>query len=364
MAGAADPKDDKAPVATTPVPDTSGSPPEGYSPEEWTSLSETEREGIKDSIDNPEGDGPTVDELAEGKPEGELDEKALAAIAAEGDKKPPEKPVTDGAEVKPPAAVTAASEVAAPASKAEGGASPAKPPEPAATVEEAELPTDEDLLTFRPPESALVVKLPNVVPAEIQTKLDALDSKYDAGDIEMKEYNRERDALNREVTEAQLQARDAARAQKTWDIEQATFLRARPEYLEKDAEGKFTERSELLFGAFGNAVKRISADPKYTNASGMTLLIAADKAVRGAFGISAPGKKKASGNPPPAAPPTDGGKPPTPKPDLKTLAAVPSAAPNSTDDGFAAIDKLTGAAFEAALERMSQEQRDSYAARA
>ncbi len=355
MAGATDTKDEGKAPETTPVVDTSGSPPEGYSLEEWAGLSETERAGIKDSIDNPE-----IGSDEEVTP-AEIDPKALAAIAAEGEGKPPEKPATDGAPAKPPAAATPASEAAAPAPGAEGAAPaaatpPATPPAP----EEVVLPSDEDLLAFRPPESVLAVKLPNTVPSEIQAKLDALEAKYDAGDVELKEYTRERDALNREVTEMQLQARDALRAQKVWDVEQGEFLRARPEYLEK-ADGRFTERAELLFGAFGKAVNRIGSDPKYTNASGMTILIAADRAVRSAFGIPAPGKKTAT---PTATTVKGGGKPPAVLPDVKTLGNVPAAAPNSTDDGFAAIDKLSGEAYEAALERMTQEQRDAYAARA
>jgi hypothetical protein len=117
----------------------------------------------------------------------------------------------------------------------------------------------------------------------------------------------------------------------------------------------------MLYGAFGKAVVRAGADPKYVNAPGMAVLIAADKAVRTAFGIPAPGKKAAAAA---AAPVEDKGKPPAQKPDVKTLGAVPAAAPNSTEDGFSAIDKLTGEAYEAALERMTQEQRDAYAARA
>jgi hypothetical protein len=358
MAGAADPKENEGKVPETAPADTSGSPPQGYSIEEWAGLSETEREGIKDSIDNPEVGG------EEDITAPEIDKEALKAIVAEGEK-PPEKTVPDGASVKPPAAVKPASEAAAPAPAAEGAVPevpPAAAPTPAPAAEEPVVVSDEDLLSYRPPESALAVKLPNIVPPEIKAKLDALDAKYDAGDVELREYNRERDELNREITETNLQARDELRANAVWTSEQAAFLAARPEYLDKGPEGKaFTERAEMLYGAFGKAVSRIGADPKYANAPGMKILIAADKAVRGAFGIPAPGKKAAA---PAVAVVEDKGKPPATKPDVKTLADVPAAAANLTDDGFAAIDKLTGEAYEAALERMTQEQRDAYAARA
>lgn len=355
MAGATDVKDDKGKAPETPAPDST--PPEGYTAEEWEGLSETERAGIKDSIDNPEVGG--EDEITAP----ELDEKTLAAIAEKGEKpseKPAEKPA-DGAP-KPSPGDTAAPTV----TKAEGSvvpdpaavSPPAKPPELAA---EEVVVSDEDLLAFRPVVSDADLPMPDTVPPEIQAKLDTLDTKYDAGDVELKDYNKERDALNRQVFAANVQARDAARAQKTWDLEQGAFLRARPEYLEKGADGKFTEKSELLYGAFGKAVNRLGADPKFANASGMTLLVAADKAVRAAFGLPAPGKKAA-----PAAAPAkkDDGKPPATILDVKTLGKVPAAAPNSTDDGFAALDKLTGEDYEAALERMTQEQRDAYAARA
>lgn len=356
MAGAADKKDEgKAPETDI---DASSTPPEGYTAEEWEGLSVTERDGIKDSIDNPEVGG----EEDVTKPD--LDEKALAAIAAEGER-PPEKKEADGAPAKPPAAVPAASEAAAPATVTEGAAAdpaaatpPATPPGEA--TEATEVASDEELLSFRPVVSDADLPMPDTVPPEIQAKLEALDSKYDAGDIPLPEYNKERDALNRQVFAANVQTRDAARSQKTWDLEQAAFLRARPEYLEKGADGKFTEKSELLYGAFGKAVNRIGADPKFANAHGMALLVAADKAVRSTFRMPAPGKKAT----PAAAQKKDEGKPPTPPPNVQTLGKVPTAAPNSTDDGFAAIDKLTGEAYEAALERMTQEQRDAYAARA
>ena len=58
-------------------------------------------------------------------------------------------------------------------------------------------------------------------------------------------------------------------------------------------------------------------------------------------------------------------KPAAALPDHKTLSDVPAAGKNGAeDDAFAQLDKLSGEAYEAALERLSPEVRDAYLSRA
>jgi hypothetical protein len=307
-------------------------PPDGYTEEEWSGLSDTEKEGIRDSIKNPEG----------GEEEEVLDEAALAAIAKEGET-PEEKTAreakeADDAAAAPPA--KAPEEIAAEAAAA-------KPP--------AILP-DEDLLRFNGRNAVLdsELKVEDVVPSEVQTKIDALDAKYEAGEVDLKAYNRERDALNREVWTANQTVRDEARTAKAWEKEQSFFFLNRPEYMEKDAGGKYLPKSSAMFGAFKETVSRLNADPMYANTSGMELLLAADKAVKEAFGIT---KIVPAGKPPAAAP----GKPPAARPTLKTLADVPAAAVEDTSgDPFSALDRLTGESYEKALEKLTEPQREAY----
>jgi len=147
-------------------------------------------------------------------------------------------------------------------------------------------------------------------------------------------------------------SRDEARADKQWDKEQAYFLQSRPDYLAKDLKGN------AMFGALGEAVKAVSADPKFANATGMAILIEADKAVRGLFNMEAPKPKDKEPDKPVV-------KPATPRPDIKTLANVPnSERQETTADPFTALDRLTGDAYERALERLSVEQRAEYERRA
>jgi len=57
------------------------------------------------------------------------------------------------------------------------------------------------------------------------------------------------------------------------------------------------------------------------------------------------------------------GKPPAPLPDHVTLGDIPAAgAEDVGDDPYSALDKLSGEAYEAALERLTPQQKDAYEA--
>ena len=303
--------------------------PEGYTADEWSDLSETEKAGILESIAAPEGEEEPEPELTE-------EEKAkLEAIAGDDDTPPEKKPDEK------------------------------KPDEKAA---EAEI-GDEELLTFKAvvADSELPAQsdVEEVIPPEIQTKLDGLDKKYDDGDITLKEYNVERDKLNRQIVKHNYEVADQAKAKNIeakealiWKKEQVHFLDAKPEYVaNKTEDAAEKERRNDLFDALAAKVRRLSADPKNSHLTGMQVLLMADKAVKAAFGI----KKEAA----PPAPDAKDKKPPARVPDVKTLADVPRAQANDgVDDSFAQIDKLRGEAYENALEKMSQQARDAYLARA
>jgi hypothetical protein len=314
-------------------------PPDGYTAEEWADLSETEKAGIIDSINAPEGE-----EEPEPEPEpSKEDEEALAAIAAEAENKPGEK---------------------APDEK--------KPDE---KKEKVLIPdtSDEELLAFRPtltdeekPKPAVVEE---DIPAEIQAKFTELDQKFDDGDITRAEYNAQRDKLNRQIVKHNIDlendAKSAAREQENdilWKKEQMFFLSKKPEYFATkatDAVGK--AKANAMFGALNEMVKSFSvSDP---HLSGMQLLIKADKAVKEVFGVK-PAEKKAEEKK--ADEKKDEGKPPAKIPDVKTLGDVPNASSNmdGVDDSFAQIDKLKGEDYENALEKMPEKVRDSYLKRA
>jgi hypothetical protein len=212
---------------------------------------------------------------------------------------------------------------------------------------------DDALLAFKPVITDEDLKLEEQVPPELQTKIDELKADFDEGEISLHEYSDARDKINRQIYKHNAAIEEQARNDAQWHKEQRFFLQNRPEYLpgqQSEQVGKI--RANALFGALNETVKSLSQDAANAHLSGMQILVMADKIVKEAFG------GQATKSPAPT-------KPPAPLPNHKTLSAVPIAGGNEVEsDTFAQIDKLTGAAFEAALERLSPEMRDAYAARA
>lgn len=306
--------------------------PEGYTAEEWLDLSPTEKEGILS------GPGLDKDEI-EGVDE--IDDETLESIVGEEEKpskevKPSEEKKVE-IEGKPPIEEKPVEEKAS---------AEAKPPEEEISLEAPIL--DEELLRFRAVVSDSEMPPLDQVPTEIQQKLEELETKYETGDITLKDYNRDRDKLNRDVVYRNIQLRDGAKDLKIWEKEQAAFLNARPEYVKK------TEDGELLWGMLGGAVKSLSS--KYDH---MELLVRADKLVKQKIGTNpkAPAKEEK----PATGKEVKEVKPPAKLPDHKTLVDIPSAARPEVGENWAtALDRLHGEAYEAALERLTPEQRDRY----
>ena len=214
---------------------------------------------------------------------------------------------------------------------------------------------DEDLLKFRPVVAASELPAISDIPDELEAKLTELDTKYDAGDLTLPQYNRERDKVNRDIWEAQNVSRDAAREALSWSKTQNHFFRNRPEYLiVEGATPEEAERREIMYGAFRQKADALTAKQAETGMSDMEILVNADKAVKRVFGV-----KKDSTPAAPAKPPER--KPGAKLPDIVTLGDIPAAAPTGLEtDPYAALDNLTGEAYEAALEKLTDEQRKRY----
>jgi hypothetical protein len=211
---------------------------------------------------------------------------------------------------------------------------------------------DDVLLAFKPVITEADLKIEEQIPPELQIKLDELKADFDEGEMNIHEYSEARDKINRQIYKHNAAIEEQSRNDAQWQKEQLFFLQNRPEYLpgqQSEQVGKI--RANALFGALNETVKSLSQDDANAHLSGMQILVKADAIVKEAFGVKKEGAK-----------PT---KPPAPLPDHKTLSDVPVAGSNEVEsDAFAQLDKLTGAAFEAALERLSPEMRDAYAARA
>lgn len=133
--------------------------------------------------------------------------------------------------------------------------------------------TDEELMQFWPEikDSELPAAL---VAVDAGHKLDRLKRKLKTSKISQEDYHHQRDVLLRLLV-----MKDIARADKIWEKQQAYFLHQRPYYLPGCLKG------DAMFCALGAAVKSVSNDPKFANATGMAILVEADKAVRSLFNI-------------------------------------------------------------------------------
>lgn len=196
------------------------------------------------------------------------------------------------------------------------------------------------------------------LPADIEAKRTALDTqeddlvkKFDEGDITFAEYNKELRSLNREradLDRAELKAELAQEAQQsqveqTWQTTANTFV----------AEHPLISKNETMWSSFDAIVRRVTAETMQKGEQPSRRdLEKAYKQWTEDLGIADAGTQK-----------------PQPKQKKQNvvppnLGKVPAATANDTDDGkFAHLDRLAESdplAFEAALAKMSDAQRDEY----
>ena len=196
------------------------------------------------------------------------------------------------------------------------------------------------------------------LPADIEAKRTALDTqeddlvkKFDEGDITFAEYNKELRSLNREradLDRAELKAELAKEAQQsqveqTWQTTANTFV----------AEHPLISKNETMWSSFDAIVRRVTAETMQKGEQpGRRDLEKAYKQWTEDLGISDAGTQKS--------------QPKQKKQNIvpPNLGKVPAATTNDTDDGkFAHLDRLAESdplAFEAALAKMSDAQRDEY----
>lgn len=245
-------------------------------------------------------------------------------------------------------AAAAAGDGAAAAGQADGDQPAGADAQPAATPSPAQ---SAPILVAEAPADA-EAKL-----AEIATKKDEVIAQFDDGDITAKEMQAQLDALGKQEREIE-RALDKAqiakdleeqRRRNEWDAQCAAFLKAHAEY-----DGGKGERFEHL----NETLKAIAVMPRNAGLTGPELLDKAHKLVLAERGETPAPKADAK----PAA------KPAIPKPNLPpNLAGVPAATGNDPGEGkWASLDRLrdagNGVAYEAALAKLSQADRDAYLA--
>lgn len=196
------------------------------------------------------------------------------------------------------------------------------------------------------------------LPADIEAKRTALDTqeddlvkKFDEGDITFAEYNKELRSLNREradLDRAELKAELAKEAQQsqveqTWQTTANTFV----------AEHPLISKNETTWNSFDAIVRRVTAETMQKGEQPSRRdLEKAYKQWTEDLGIADAGTQK-----PQSKQKKQNVVPPN-------LGKVPAATANDTDDGkYAHLDRLAESdplAFEAALAKMSDAQRDEY----
>ena len=195
------------------------------------------------------------------------------------------------------------------------------------------------------------------LPADIEAQRTALDEKeaaidqqYDEGDIlftehkqALRDINKQRNALDR----AELKAELAAEAYQTqidnsWQASQTAFFASHPE---------LNTANEVQMTALDHLVRQeTKATLDKGGSIGVPELERAYTKYKQAFNIEAAAPKQAKA---PSAK-NEGVIPPN-------LGKLPAATANDTDDGkFAHLDRLEGVAFEEALAKLSDAQRDEY----
>ena len=212
--------------------------------------------------------------------------------------------------------------------------------------------TKEDFTTQ--PKPLFNAELPADIQAQrtaIDEKEDDLDKQFDEGDITfsehkkaLREINQQRNALDR----AELKAELAAEAYQTqidnsWQASQTAFFSAHPE---------INTANDVQMTALDHLVRQeTKAVLDKGGVIGVPELERAYAKFKQAFNIadSAPKQQQKQ-----VKTPKNGIVPPN-------LGTLPAATANDTDDGkFAALDRLEGTAYEDALAKLTDAQRDEY----
>ena len=190
-----------------------------------------------------------------------------------------------------------------------------------------------------------------------QAERDALEDKFEAGDLTAQEYRAQTRAIDNDLR-AQVRKLEAASQNaeingQLWAAEQAAFFKANKTYTR--------EANPVLWGTLNQEVMRVANDPATAGLSGIQVLCLAKANVEKAFSAMFPGASKEK------APAEKAGKKPvTPKPKAQrpthqTLRDVPAA--DTADvgtDRFAHLDKLTGLKLEAAIAAMTEADKQAY----
>lgn len=267
---------------------------------------------------------------------------ALADSGADDENEKPGAQDADDADVEKAAEAKAAAD----ADDAKQAADAAKADANDAGITAAETGTQSAPILIAPAPEDAEAKL-----TEIANQKEALLNQFDDGDITAREYQKKLDELSKQernieldLREAQLAAKlETQRAQNDWIATCNAFVESNPVY--KD--------NQRLYRALDQEVRDLANKPETANWSGQKFLEEAHKELAKAFNLPA-----ATSNVKTPKRPTDNLPP--------NLAKVPAADTQDMDGGqYAVLDRLANSdplAYEEALAKMPQAQRDAYMA--
>lgn len=348
--------------------------------DELAMLSPEEREALEGETENKSTEEIRAEEeaaaAAKAKEEGGGEAKRTVENKAVEEKTVEEKDAEAAeaekleAEAKAKAAADAEAAAAVQAAKEAADLEAAQKAEEAAAAATVIVPKNEPVFT-------LEAEKKHGTREEIETKMTALDTKFEDGDITLAAYNKERAEYVESLTEMKMfdkinaQVQKAA-AEKGWKDAQAGFFSNNQEYS--------TERIKNV--AFVDAVNRLLATDESKKMTDAQIFEAAKKecdavfhptgrskaddsdaasieekrkAIEAAEKVEIEAKRKVIED----AKKTEAERAAA----VKTLAKVPVSEGNQGDDKYDAIDKLTGEAYENAVAKMSDTERAIYAAR-
>jgi hypothetical protein len=181
----------------------------------------------------------------------------------------------------------------------------------------------------------------NLLP-DIEQRIEEIGEKLMEGEITYVEAKKAEVALMAENANRKQDAAFQEWSNDLWTAECQTFYKHNPTWTPD-------KLNPVVWGAFDGEVIRIRNDPRYQNYTGLQKIYLAQQAVSSAFGMEGPATNKGQK------------APQMPRPDLKTLSHIPAADVNETsEDEFSAVDKLTGAALERAIGKMTPDQKQRY----
>lgn len=194
---------------------------------------------------------------------------------------------------------------------------------------------------------------------ELSAELNKLDEQFEEGDISLKDYNAQRDALNQakfrlEMYEDINRQVAVQTVENNWKAAQREFFSENRDYIE----------NSILNAAYVHAVNSLLATDEGKAMSDRQVLLKAKETVEESLGMKkGEGGKDDQGDAGKAALAAAKKKEAGKGRDGMSLRDMPKSQEDESGDRFDALDRLEGEEFENAIAKLSDSEREAYARR-